>query len=269
TPTPTISSSTGLNFVQVNTVDLNNRRLTVFTAMQASGLSSGTITISWASAVDNITIHLVELNGVDTGGADGAGAIVQSNTVSAGSASSGTVSLSAFGDANNGVLAFFGHNAGESATTPESGYSEIYDTFFGDSAMESEFKATQDTSPSATWSTSAAYRGIALEIKQGAGTTLISVVEEAVAGSGGAGGIDSNTMLLLHCDGADGSTTFTDASQYAHSVSRVGIKVDTGQSKFSGASAQFTKTSNEEISSPDSSDWDFGSGDFTIDFWMR
>src|SRR4029077_20719137 len=83
TPIPTISSSTGLNFVQVNTVDLNNRSLTVFRAMKASGLSSGTITISWASAVDNITIHLVELNGVDTSGADGAGAIVQSNTVSA------------------------------------------------------------------------------------------------------------------------------------------------------------------------------------------
>lgn len=81
-------------------------------------------------------------------------------------------------------------------------------------------------------------------------------------------GIDTNTVLCLHCDGADGSTLFSDSSQYLHAMSRNGIKVDTGQSKFGGASAQFQKVIGNSISTGDSADWNFGSGDFTIDLWV-
>ena len=45
-------------------------------------------------------------------------------------------------------------------------------------------------------------------------------------------------------------------------------QIDTAQSKFGGASGLFDGT-GDYLSSADSADWAFGSGDFTIDFWLR
>lgn len=79
---------------------------------------------------------------------------------------------------------------------------------------------------------------------------------------------DSYTKLLLHCDGADASTTFTDGTGN-HTVTANGdAQVDTAQSKFGGASVYFDGTT-DYLSIPDHADWDIGSGDFTIDFWVR
>lgn len=76
-----------------------------------------------------------------------------------------------------------------------------------------------------------------------------------------------NTVLLLHCDGSDGSTTFVDVK--GHSISANGnMQIDTAQSKFGGASALFDGT-GDYLSVPDSADWAYGSGDFTIEFWYR
>ena len=80
-------------------------------------------------------------------------------------------------------------------------------------------------------------------------------------------GIDAQTVLCVHCDGSDGSSVFTDASQYAHSLTRSGVKVDTDQSMFGGGSALYQGTTGQYIQADDSSDWNFGSGDFTIDLW--
>lgn len=86
------------------------------------------------------------------------------------------------------------------------------------------------------------------------------------------GGNDSFTKLLLHCDGADASTTFTDSSSAAHTVTANGnAQVDTAQSKFGGASALFDGT-GDYLSSASHADWNFGgagSGDFTVDLWVR
>jgi hypothetical protein len=70
-------------------------------------------------------------------------------------------------------------------------------------------------------------------------------------------------------NGADASTTFTDtASGGTHTWTAYGgAQIDTAQSKFGGASGLFT--SSGYISTPDSADWYFGTGDFTIDFWLR
>ena len=74
--------------------------------------------------------------------------------------------------------------------------------------------------------------------------------------------------LLLHADGTDGSTTFTDSTG-THTVTAVGdAQIDTAQSKFGGASALFDGT-GDYLSVPDSTDWSFGSGDFTLDAWIR
>jgi hypothetical protein len=45
-------------------------------------------------------------------------------------------------------------------------------------------------------------------------------------------------------------------------------KIDTSQSKFGGASGSFDGT-NSYLSASDSNDWYFGTGNFTIDFWVR
>jgi hypothetical protein len=80
--------------------------------------------------------------------------------------------------------------------------------------------------------------------------------------------IDAYTKLQLHCDGADASVVFTDSSLAPHAVTRVAIaEIDTAQSKFGGASGYFNN--GGVLTCLDSDDWYFGTGDFTIDFWIR
>jgi len=79
-------------------------------------------------------------------------------------------------------------------------------------------------------------------------------------------GNDGYTKLLLHCDGIDTSTSFPDASAESHSVSAIATaQVDTAQKVF-GTGSLLCDGNSDYLSVPDSSDWDFGSGDFTIDF---
>jgi hypothetical protein len=89
----------------------------------------------------------------------------------------------------------------------------------------------------------------------------------------GVGGNDSFTKLLLHCDGADASTTFSDASLSARGNATVNgnAQVDTAQSVFGGASALFDGT-GDFLSYASSADWNLGaagSGDLTVDFRVR
>ena len=82
-------------------------------------------------------------------------------------------------------------------------------------------------------------------------------------------GWDNYTKLLLHFDGTDGSTTFVDSSPSGKTVTAVGnAQIDTAQYKFGGASGLFDGN-GDYLSVPDSDDWYFGTGDFTIDAWAR
>ena len=82
-------------------------------------------------------------------------------------------------------------------------------------------------------------------------------------------GGDAYTSLLLHCNGADGSTTFTDVSAQGLSVSAGGTaQVDTAQSKFGGASLLLDGNSDYLLVT-DNGSLDFGTGDFTVDLWIR
>jgi len=83
--------------------------------------------------------------------------------------------------------------------------------------------------------------------------------------------VDSNTKSLLHMNGTDASTTFTDsAGGGTHTWTAHGnAQIDTAQSKFGGASGLFGGVSGDYISAPDSNDWAFSNGNFTIDFWVR
>ena len=67
----------------------------------------------------------------------------------------------------------------------------------------------------------------------------------------------ANCELLLHCDGADGSTTFTDSSPNAYTVTANGnAQIDTAQSYYGGASALFDGT-GDYLSLATAADWKF------------
>lgn len=83
--------------------------------------------------------------------------------------------------------------------------------------------------------------------------------------------IDSYTKLLLHMNGADGSTSFIDAT--GKTITKYGnAQIDTAQYKFGGASGLFDGV-NSYLGAPDSADWRLDGGSnsnqWTIDFWAR
>lgn len=82
-------------------------------------------------------------------------------------------------------------------------------------------------------------------------------------------GIDAYTKLMLHCDGVDASTTFTDSSLSPKTMTAVNnAQIDTAQSEFGGASGLFDGT-NDLVTTPDHADFDFSNGNFTVDLWAR
>jgi len=76
------------------------------------------------------------------------------------------------------------------------------------------------------------------------------------------------TKLLLHMDGVDESTTFTDSSASAHVVTAEGdAQLSTDLMKFGTASALLEGGGNY-LSIPSSNDWNMGVNPFTIDCWI-
>ena len=83
------------------------------------------------------------------------------------------------------------------------------------------------------------------------------------------GGNDAHTTLLIHCDGADASTTFTDVSATAATVTANGnAQVDTGQSVFGGASCQLDGT-GDYLSVPSNAAYNIAGGDSCLDWRVR
>lgn len=79
----------------------------------------------------------------------------------------------------------------------------------------------------------------------------------------------SSVSLLLHMDGSNNSTTFTDSSSAARSVTANGdAKISTAQSKFGGASGLFDGN-GDYLSIASNSAFNFGTGDFTVEAWVR
>ena len=73
--------------------------------------------------------------------------------------------------------------------------------------------------------------------------------------------------LLLHCDGSDESTTFTDSSLSAHTGTAFNqAQLDTSEKKFGTASGLFDGNA-DYVTFPTHSDFDLGIGDFTIECW--
>lgn len=90
-------------------------------------------------------------------------------------------------------------------------------------------------------------------------------------GGGGGGGTDpnfANVVTLLHFDGSNGSTTITDNAPTPKTWTCFNSsQLSTVQQKFGPTSLSQT-TANSRIEAPDDVDWDFGTGDFTIEAWV-
>ena len=78
---------------------------------------------------------------------------------------------------------------------------------------------------------------------------------------------DSNTMLLIQSNTTMGSTTITDSSSSAHTITvngdvmHVAPKIGVGMGSFDGASTDW-------VSIADSDDWYFAAGPFTLECWV-
>jgi hypothetical protein len=106
-------------------------------------------------------------------------------------------------------------------------------------------------------------------------TGFYSPKRSRVVGSrlvGGAGGDPdfANVSLLLHMDGSNGSTTFTDSSSNALTVTATGnVQISTAQSKFGGSSAYFDGSGDRLETTTGLTPLQMGTGDFTVEAFIR
>jgi len=91
---------------------------------------------------------------------------------------------------------------------------------------------------------------------------MISIISKASCGN------DRFTKLLLHGDGAQGSTIFTDSCQIANYLYPIGSAIiDQTQHKFGSASI-YLDGINSHLMMPNDLDLNFSWNDFSIDFWV-
>jgi hypothetical protein len=84
-----------------------------------------------------------------------------------------------------------------------------------------------------------------------------------------ADGVDQFTTLMIHSDTYEGDGNFVDASPGAHLITVLGdTHHSTLQAQFGSSSISFDG-SGDYLEIPNSDDWNFGGGDFTIDMWIR
>lgn len=85
------------------------------------------------------------------------------------------------------------------------------------------------------------------------------------------GGNDANAMLLMHFNGA--TTTFTDSSSLAHTMAGDGtVSQETSVYKYGGSAVHFDGSGNQYVVNTEAlpyTNFNFGSGDFTIDAWIN
>jgi hypothetical protein len=172
---PSGVSGAGLTFVKwvsqnnTTTFGLNT---SIWYAMSAAP-SSGAVTVTYPNTQDLFLWSLFELDVIDTSGSNGAGA-VNSNTATGqditGSLTSVTATLAAFADTNNGaVCATISAKATSAATcSPDSGWSEIHEVSLISAgigfALETQWRASNDTTALGTWSAGSAIQTVAAEV---------------------------------------------------------------------------------------------------------
>lgn len=106
----------------------------------------------------------------------------------------------------------------------------------------------------------------------GLGVTASSIgtaVTVNISGGTGSGTPTPSVSLLLHYEGANNSTTFTDSSPIANPITRNGNAViSTAQSKLGGSSGYFPGDQSSYLSLAGSPDFDFDN-DFRVETFVR
>jgi hypothetical protein len=175
---PSTVAGAGLTFVKLvaqNNTTTFGLNTSIWYAMSAAP-SSGAITITYPNTQDLFIWSVYELAGVDATGTNGANA-VNTNTAGGqditGAATSVTATLAAFASANNGAIcATISAKATSAATcTPDTGWTEIHEVSLVSSgigfALETQWRADNDTTALGTWSAGSAIQTIAAEIVAG------------------------------------------------------------------------------------------------------
>lgn len=79
----------------------------------------------------------------------------------------------------------------------------------------------------------------------------------------------ADVVLLCHCDGTNGSSSFPDNSNSAHSVSAsAGFTVSTAHPKFGTGAANIATASAFGTIAAGLTDFQFGAGQFTVEGWV-
>ena len=102
-----------------------------------------------------------------------------------------------------------------------------------------------------------------------------ALAQAAYVSSDGDVGLDSNTALLMHMDGSDDGTTFSDSSTETNKGNATvhgNVVTKTGTKKWGTASAYFPGANRVYLSYANHADYNFvgsSSQDYTIDFWVK
>lgn len=97
---------------------------------------------------------------------------------------------------------------------------------------------------------------------------MAGAIQQVLLGGVGAIGNDSFTKILLHMEGSNGGVTFTDDNSGGspHTWTPASATTSTVAFEF-GASSMLSAVGG--VSTPDSTDFTLGSGDWTVDFWLN
>jgi hypothetical protein len=79
----------------------------------------------------------------------------------------------------------------------------------------------------------------------------------------------ADVSLLLKGEGTNGSTTILDSSSNSNSVTaNNGAQISTAQAKFGSSSIEFLSSANTGLSVSPNTDFQFGTGDWTVEAWI-
>jgi Concanavalin A-like lectin/glucanases superfamily len=80
---------------------------------------------------------------------------------------------------------------------------------------------------------------------------------------------DSYTKLLLNADGINGQSIFIDNSPFLKTILPYGDVITDTNVKKNGLASVYYDGTGDYLKTPDDDDFNFGAGDFTIDFWVN